>query len=536
MKEFAIYKEEFFITMKRYIELIILSQIIFCSSVLNQYSLNLVATIDGPDTKNPINDVKCVGDMNGDGYDDILVSFTNYCNIYLGGNPFDLVPDMRFEGRCFLAPGDVNNDNYADVIMGHYELPGNFVSELYFGGKVIDTIPDFTYRATKYLDEQFSPFNDKIGDVNNDGYDDFILSGYYNWSNGLGNVYLFYGGESINEIPDLTFTGKIKDYNFGWVVSGIGDTNNDGNDDIMIVSYDINKHDSSSAYLYYGGSEMDTTVDRVFTGLHEGESYFGLKITNAGNLNGDQYNNFIISSLMYSYIYLNLDSAIVIPHTPFGPRSIVVTYGGGDINHDGFNDFIIGSEAYRNENDSENGASFIYYGNSSLDTVYDQKIEGENHYGYFSIPSYIGGDINGDGYDEVFILAKQYPDYTNYFGRLYIYSYKKLLINSIEPKTNLVPQRNKLLQNYPNPFNSTTTIQFNIKEKSKVTLSINDCLGKNIITLVNQDYKCGNYHVQWNGKNQNNQSVSSGIYFIKMTIHLKNDISYLISKKILYIR
>ena len=518
------------------VRFIILSQLFLLTLLSGQDSLHLVATLVGENTDNPIEDAKGIGDMNGDGYDDIAVSFKNYCNIYFGGDPFDLVPDIKFGNGFFQVPGDVNNDKYADIIIGHHEYAGSYYFNLYFGGEEVDVIPDFTYIASNYGDDIFSNRVREIGDVNNDGYNDFIISCYYNWYDGKGRVYLFYGGEAIKENPDITFTSKSQDIFYGKVVSGIGDANFDGYDDIMITSDVLNTQEYSIVYLYYGSSEMDTTADRIFMPMYD-EPLFGCIISNSGNLNGDLFNNFIISSLAFTYIYLNLDSVIIISHQQFERGSTTVAEGGGDINNDGFDDFIIGSETYKNNNNSPVGAAFVFYGNTLLDTIYDLKIEGDNPWGYFSIPSSIIGDINNDGYDDVLILEKQYPDNQNILGKLYIYSHKNITINNIETNNNYIPSEYSFLQIYPNPFNNMITIRFYLQEDSHICLSIYNYLGGKISTLEKRDYYRGNYQVQWNGTDIHSQAVASGIYFIELRVMPKNKCkSYNEVKKVVLIK
>ncbi|MDX9977329.1 MAG: FlgD immunoglobulin-like domain containing protein, partial [Candidatus Cloacimonadales bacterium] len=73
-----------------------------------------------------------------------------------------------------------------------------------------------------------------------------------------------------------------------------------------------------------------------------------------------------------------------------------------------------------------------------------------------------------------------------------------------------------LAQNYPNPFNPTTNIAFSIPEQSHVNLSVYNVKGQLVKQLKNEVMSKGHHTVVWNGKNNNNKSVSSGIYFIKI--------------------
>lgn len=79
--------------------------------------------------------------------------------------------------------------------------------------------------------------------------------------------------------------------------------------------------------------------------------------------------------------------------------------------------------------------------------------------------------------------------------------------------TKPLPSGYKLLQNYPNPFNPTTAIKFQVPENSVVTLKIVDCLGREIISLLNEEKPAGSYTVMWNGKDKKGTVMPGGIYF-----------------------
>ncbi len=74
----------------------------------------------------------------------------------------------------------------------------------------------------------------------------------------------------------------------------------------------------------------------------------------------------------------------------------------------------------------------------------------------------------------------------------------------------------ELQGNYPNPFNPSTTIRYSVKEATPVTIGIYNVKGQLVKTLVNEDKSSGNHSVVWNGRDNNNQAVSSGVYFYKM--------------------
>jgi len=72
------------------------------------------------------------------------------------------------------------------------------------------------------------------------------------------------------------------------------------------------------------------------------------------------------------------------------------------------------------------------------------------------------------------------------------------------------------LSAYPNPFNPSTTISFNLPEEGNVKLEIFNLKGQKVKTLVNDKFDAGSHKVVWNGKDENNKPVSSGIFFYKM--------------------
>ncbi len=89
------------------------------------------------------------------------------------------------------------------------------------------------------------------------------------------------------------------------------------------------------------------------------------------------------------------------------------------------------------------------------------------------------------------------------------------LRQEIEDYKNFGPTPNayKIYQNFPNPFNDKTEIQFDVVHESKIEISIYNILGKKVKTLTNENYNPGkSYTISWNGRNNFNELVSSGVY------------------------
>ena len=99
----------------------------------------------------------------------------------------------------------------------------------------------------------------------------------------------------------------------------------------------------------------------------------------------------------------------------------------------------------------------------------------------------------------------------------------------------IVTAKTELLNNYPNPFNPETNIAFSIKEAGYTTLEVYNMKGQLVKTLVNEVKESGNYTVTWNGTNNSNKSVSSGVYFYKM-ISEGNSGRYTSTKKMILLK
>ena len=79
-----------------------------------------------------------------------------------------------------------------------------------------------------------------------------------------------------------------------------------------------------------------------------------------------------------------------------------------------------------------------------------------------------------------------------------------------------MPEEYALDQNYPNPFNPTTRISYTIAERGLVSIDVFDILGRHVSTLLNEVQPAGSYEITWNGRNNENLPVTSGVYFYRL--------------------
>jgi len=89
-------------------------------------------------------------------------------------------------------------------------------------------------------------------------------------------------------------------------------------------------------------------------------------------------------------------------------------------------------------------------------------------------------------------------------------------VDDIDANNTIIPDVTALKGNYPNPFNPVTNIAFSISEPANVRIDIYNIRGEKVRTLVNEHMEASNYNYSWNGKDDNQNSVASGVYFYKM--------------------
>ena len=104
-------------------------------------------------------------------------------------------------------------------------------------------------------------------------------------------------------------------------------------------------------------------------------------------------------------------------------------------------------------------------------------------------------------------------------------------ITSIESDGLFTPIQFELFQNYPNPFSAETKIRFDLPNSEQVNLSVYNIVGQRVQTLLNEKVKAGSHIVTWDGKDEYNKSVGTGIYFYRIST---NDLIY--TRKLLLLK
>lgn len=90
--------------------------------------------------------------------------------------------------------------------------------------------------------------------------------------------------------------------------------------------------------------------------------------------------------------------------------------------------------------------------------------------------------------------------------------YGPIYVQNVTP----IPDQYMLSQNYPNPFNPATTLEYDLPEEAEVNITVYSILGQRIKTLINEKKQAGHYQLTWDGTDESNHKVPSGIYLVRM--------------------
>jgi hypothetical protein len=290
------------------------------------------------------NSVGTAGDVNGDGFDDVIIGTPvsdevqdneGRVFVYYGSEAgLSLTPDWTAEsdqwnarfGLSAHSAGDVNGDGFDDVIVGarnysHGQEDEGMVFVYHGSATGLSSSPDWTAEG----DQAFSEFGWAVasaGDVNRDGYDDVIVGArYYN----LGEVeegaaFVYHGSASgLSTVAEWTAEGDQARAWFGYSVGTAGDVNCDGYADVVVGAryYDDAWLDEGAAFVYYG-SELGLSGTPEWTGVGgQAGADFGVSTGLAGDVDGNSCSDLAVGAALYDAEIIDAGAVFLYYGHPF---------------------------------------------------------------------------------------------------------------------------------------------------------------------------------------------------------------------------
>ena len=327
--------------------------------------------------------VATAGDTNGDGLPELLIAGSDgtFGRVYVyrgagadsGASPLAVLSGgiraAEF-GRSLSSAGDVNGDGYADVIVGAaneaYLFPGSA------GG--LGVAPSVL--LTGQAGEDYGRAVSGAGDVNGDGFGD-VLVGAPAFGGNAGRFYLYLGSAGgILTAPNATVSGAGR---FGWSLACAGDVNADGYADVIIGAPDNSNR--GATFVYRGSASSLVTSMSISHSIGANLGQFGFAVAGVGDVDRDGYSDVVVgapgppiasgtahllSSLNYPTLQaptISLDPSIMAPG--IGGRFGAAVSGIGDANADGFMDFVVGAPCAPTTPNC--GAGLVYYYRGAAD-------------------------------------------------------------------------------------------------------------------------------------------------------------------------
>lgn len=478
--------------------------------------------------------VGTAGDVNGDGYDDIIVGAYFYDNgqtdegqafVYYGSasGPSTTAnwtaesnqESARF-GHSVGTAGDVNGDGYADVIVGaplydNEQLDEGRVFVYYGSASGLSTTANWTTESDQGSVQMGHGQIGTAGDVNGDGYDDVIIGAclYDNGESNEGRVLVYHGSASgLGTTPNWMVESNQENARLGCSVGTAGDINGDGYADVIIgAGYYSNGQANEGRVFVYHGSASGLNLTANWTAeSNQADAEFGWRAGTAGDLNGDGYSDIIVGSEGYDngqtdegavFVWYGSATGLGTNGNPtnadwMGESDQSNAYFGqsvdtvGDVNGDHYDDVIVGASLYDNGQTDE-GAAFVWYGSAvglgANGTITNADWMAETNQDNAQVGEVgTAGDVNSDGGDDIVIGAPYYDNGQTDEGAAFVYygSPPPYIIKQSPPGSNGVE--------FTLPTSSTTYSRYWLQYGERITTTGAISTGLATVRLPKQSY------------------------------------------------
>ncbi len=412
--------------------------------------------------------VATAGDVNGDGFADVIVGAYRYDNgesdegrsyVY-HGSAAGLATTAAWSGESDQADagfgssvataGDVNGDGYSDIVVGTPLYDACVVPPCPFpddGGRIhvyhgsatgLSAAADWTEDGNEAL-ARFGIFVATAGDVDGDGYADVIVGSDRHGPQDEGRAYVYRGSAAgLAAAPAWTAGGNQASASFGRSVGTAGDVNGDGYADVIVGApgFDNGQADEGRAYVYQGSASGIAATAAWAAESNQASAFFGSSVGTAGDVDGDGYADVIVGAWALdngeqdegrAYVYRGSASGLAsAPEWTAESDQALGSFGSavataGDVNGDGRSDVIVGAPGHDN-GEADEGRASVYHGSSSgLAPAPGWTADGAQTNSFFGISVGTAGDVNGDGYADAIVGATGYDAGQSNEGRAYVY-------------------------------------------------------------------------------------------------------------------
>ena len=468
--------------------------------------------------------VAWIGDVNADGFDDVLVGAFRYPEIgsigqayvYFGGPAIDDVADLVIPappngagwfGISVASAGDSNGDGHPDFIIGAQQSGNEGKAFVYCGGPALDATPDVTLtgESTGAL-IWFGASVASAGDVNRDGYDDVIVGAPRYPGNGdlNGRAYVFFGGAVLDAVPDRVFSALTPNDQLGAVVGSAGDMNGDGYPDVFASapSSDAAGLNAGAIRVWFGGPAFDSVADLTLLGSGMNEHL--MNAASAGDVNDDGFSDLVGAGRSQARVWFGGSQPNATADLTIG-RTYPTVAGAGDVNGDGKDDFVVG--APYDGADGAGGRVSVFFGGSSVDTVGDLSYVGDHAGQSLGLCVAGGGHVDGLGPADVIASAYEDPDQIGYNqGRVLVFAnaFSPVAVPQPAPHQGLT-----FLGPRPNPASNEVNLVFGLDRAVAVRVTVYDLAGHEVARPIANEWLAGHVKRAWRPR-----GLPSGVYYV----------------------